>query len=77
MSIEEAEARLGALGVCYGRVNSLPEALDDPNVRARGAVVTDGRGRRHLASPIRFAAEPAQPRLQAPRLGEHTREAHA
>ena len=74
MSLEEAEVRLEALGACYGRVNTLPEALDDANVQARGAVVKDSRGRRHLASPIRFADEPGHPSLSAPGLGEHAAE---
>jgi len=64
--------RLSALDVCYGPVNTLPEALEDPNALARGMVVTDADGRRHLAPPIRFALEPAQPAWRAPSLGEHT-----
>ena len=32
---------------------------------------TDAVGRRHIGPPIIFAAEPAQPVLHAPALGEH------
>jgi len=62
------------LDVCYAPVNSLLDALDDPNVAARGVVPTDERGRRHLAPPARFTVEPARPVLREPRLGEHTDE---
>jgi crotonobetainyl-CoA:carnitine CoA-transferase CaiB-like acyl-CoA transferase len=70
MSLAEAEANLGALGVCFGAVKTLPEALDDPNAIARGMVVSDPGGRRCLGSPIRFQDEPARPRFEAPRLNE-------
>jgi len=62
---------LSRLDVCYGPVNTLPEALQDPNVLARGTVVKDEAGRRHLAPAIRFREEPALPDLREPRLGEH------
>ncbi len=64
--------RLSALDVCYGPVNTLTEALEDPNALARAMVLVDGDGRRHLAPAIRFAHEPASPDLRAPALGEHT-----
>ncbi|MBN8938953.1 MAG: CoA transferase [Rhizobiales bacterium] len=63
---------LAGLDVCFGPVNTLPEALADPNALQRQMVLTDETGRRHLGSPIRFRDEPARPVLQAPRLGEHT-----
>jgi crotonobetainyl-CoA:carnitine CoA-transferase CaiB-like acyl-CoA transferase len=65
-SLAEAEAFLSRLDVCYGRVNTLPEALWDPNALARGMVVQDASGRRHLAPPVRFADEPARPNYQEP-----------
>ncbi|HVS25586.1 MAG TPA: CoA transferase [Gammaproteobacteria bacterium] len=71
---EECLDWLARLDVCYAPVNTLPEALDDPNVAARATVTRDGRGRRHLAPPVRFATEPARPVLREPRLGEHTDE---
>ena len=61
---------LAKLDVCYGPVNTLPEALRDANALARGMVVKDEQGRRHLAPPIRFREEPARPRLREPKLGE-------
>jgi crotonobetainyl-CoA:carnitine CoA-transferase CaiB-like acyl-CoA transferase len=55
---------LSKLDVCYAPVNTLPEALDNEKL------LTDERGRRHLAPPIRFRDEPARPNLREPRLGE-------
>jgi crotonobetainyl-CoA:carnitine CoA-transferase CaiB-like acyl-CoA transferase len=60
---------LSGLDVCFGPVLTFPEALADPHLQARGMVLTDLPGRRHIGSPIRFLNEPAQPRLQAPALG--------
>jgi crotonobetainyl-CoA:carnitine CoA-transferase CaiB-like acyl-CoA transferase len=65
---------LARLDVCYAPVSTLPEAFEDPNVAARGLVLTDEQGRRHLAPPVRFAAQPARPALREPGLGEHTDE---
>jgi crotonobetainyl-CoA:carnitine CoA-transferase CaiB-like acyl-CoA transferase len=65
---------LAQLDVCYAPVNTLLEALRDPNVAARGLVLIDERGLKSLAPPVRFAAEPARPVLRAPLLGEHTDE---
>jgi crotonobetainyl-CoA:carnitine CoA-transferase CaiB-like acyl-CoA transferase len=70
----ECSEWLARLDVCFAPVNTLLEALDDPNVAARATVTRDEQGRRHLAPPVRFAAEPARPQLREPRLGEHTRE---
>lgn len=70
-TLAEAGALLDRLDICWGRVNTYPQALDDAQVAARGFVLTDAQGRRHLGPPIRFAAEPAQPTLAAPALGEH------
>ena len=58
---------LSRLDVCYAPVNTLPEAMD----AARGKLLQDEAGRRHLAPPIRFRDEPARPGLREPALGEH------
>ena len=69
---DEWDAWLAPLDVCYGAVKTMPEALADSNARARGMVFEDEGGRTHLANPIRFRYEPAQPSLHEPTLGEHT-----
>jgi crotonobetainyl-CoA:carnitine CoA-transferase CaiB-like acyl-CoA transferase len=70
----EAVDWLARLDVCYAPVNTLVEALRDPNVVARTAILLDDLNRKHLAPPVRFAAEPARPALREPLLGEHTDE---
>ena len=72
MSAEEATNFLSGLDVCFGPVNTLPEAFDDANVKMRGMILRDDLGRRHIAPVIRFRDEPAAPSLHAPALGEHT-----
>ena len=61
------------LDVCYGPVNTLPEAIDDPNLLKRGAIVIADDGRKHFAPAVRFRDEPSQPLYREPLLGEHTR----
>jgi crotonobetainyl-CoA:carnitine CoA-transferase CaiB-like acyl-CoA transferase len=63
---------LGTLDVCFGRVNTLPEALEHPSLEAHNMVRRDALGRLEIAPPIHFRQEPASPMLQEPRLGEHT-----
>ena len=71
---DEWVAWLSQLDVCFGALNTLPEALEDENLKARGMVLTDALGRRHLGSPIRFRSEPARLNLQEPALGAHGEE---
>ena len=73
-SLSEWMNYLSGLDVCFAPVNTLPEALDDPNLRARAMLLTDEAGRRHIAPATRFRDEPAQPTLHEPLLGEHTAE---
>ncbi|MFI5000714.1 MAG: CaiB/BaiF CoA transferase family protein [Reyranellales bacterium] len=65
---------LATLDLCYGPVNTLPEAIADPNLLARGAVLADAQGRKHFAPVVRFRNEPSQPLYREPLLGEHTDE---
>ncbi|MGX7706658.1 CaiB/BaiF CoA transferase family protein [Methylobacterium sp. Gmos1] len=60
------------LDVCFAPVKTLPEALSDEHALARGMILTDAAGRRHVAPAIRFRDEPPEPRLREPALGEHT-----
>jgi crotonobetainyl-CoA:carnitine CoA-transferase CaiB-like acyl-CoA transferase len=59
------------LDVSFAPVNTLREALDDPQVRDRGVVITDELGREHITPVVRFLDEPAQPTLREPALGGH------
>jgi crotonobetainyl-CoA:carnitine CoA-transferase CaiB-like acyl-CoA transferase len=58
--------------LCYGPVLTFPEMLGDPHLQARGMVLTDAAGHRHIGPPIAFANEPARPVFDAPALGQHT-----
>jgi crotonobetainyl-CoA:carnitine CoA-transferase CaiB-like acyl-CoA transferase len=69
-TLAEWDAYLATLDVCYGRVNTLPEALAHENLAARSMLLRDEEGRRHVGPPIRFREEPARPVLREPRLGE-------
>jgi crotonobetainyl-CoA:carnitine CoA-transferase CaiB-like acyl-CoA transferase len=73
-TLAECVAWLSQLDVCFGPVNTLPEALADASLLAKGMILTDELGRRHLGPVIRFQHEPARPNLREPRLGEHTDE---
>jgi crotonobetainyl-CoA:carnitine CoA-transferase CaiB-like acyl-CoA transferase len=63
---------LSDLDVCFGPVQTFPEALADPQLLARGMVVTDGNGRKHVSTPIHFASEPARINFHTPDLGQDT-----
>ena len=65
--------------VCVAPVKSVPEAFDDPQVRARGMVFeseVEGVGEwTHIGNPLKVGeARTAGLRRQPPRLGEHTEE---
>ncbi|MGH8297316.1 MAG: CoA transferase, partial [Steroidobacteraceae bacterium] len=72
---EDALARLGAARVPAGPINTVAEALADPNTRERGMVLACPAGgyRRAtvpgLATPIRFSRSRTRPPRPAPRLG--------
>ncbi|MBS0393715.1 MAG: CoA transferase [Proteobacteria bacterium] len=58
--------------VSFAPVNDLKEALEDPQLAARGMVLRDAAGHRHLGIPMKFEHEPGQARLAVPAYGEHT-----
>lgn len=68
---DEWDEWLAGLDVCYAPLKTLPEALEDPQLVARGMLLKDALGRSHLASPIRFRDEPARLNLSEPELGAH------
>ena len=71
-------AAFDAAGVPVGPVNSIGEALADPQTLARGMVVDlvhpQAGATRALGCPIHFSETPARISRPAPLLGEHTRE---
>ncbi len=70
--------RLLAAGIPAGPINTIPAALSDPHVAARGLVhespTPAGDLLRMVGPPVRMAPDPAQVRTPPPRLGEHTDE---
>jgi crotonobetainyl-CoA:carnitine CoA-transferase CaiB-like acyl-CoA transferase len=62
---------LADLDVSFAPVNSLREALDDPNVRASEMIKLDDAGREHVMPVARFRDEPASPSLKVPAQGQH------
>jgi len=70
--------RFAAAEIPAGPINTVAEALDDQQTRARGLIVhlehpTIGTAK-SLANPIRFSRTPVSYRLPPPLLGEHTAE---
>ncbi len=61
------------LDICFAPVKTLPESLADEHALARGMILVDEHGRRHIAPAVRFRNEPPVPNLTEPRLGEHTK----
>ena len=64
---------LERLGVPAGPINTVAEALDDPQIRARKLIIdsvgTGGEGVPGLRTPIRFSDASLAPARRAPRLG--------
>jgi crotonobetainyl-CoA:carnitine CoA-transferase CaiB-like acyl-CoA transferase len=71
LTYQQAADLLGRVDACWGSVNSLVEALDDPQLAARRFMLTDEGGKRYMGSPIRFRNEPAAPDLRSPELNQH------
>lgn len=71
-------AALEAAKVPCGSINSIAEALADPQAQARGAVVGLDHpltpGLRLVASPMKLSATPVQYRQAPPLLGQHSDE---
>ena len=64
---------LERVGVPVAPVNSVPEILADPQIKARGLVV-EGDGVKMLGNPIKMSDLDEGPYHRAPHVGEHTRE---
>jgi crotonobetainyl-CoA:carnitine CoA-transferase CaiB-like acyl-CoA transferase len=77
-TVDELVDRLHRASVPCGRVRTVAEALEDPQVEARQMLLDLGdpemQGLRVLGNPIKLSADGARPTRRPPRLGEHTRE---
>jgi crotonobetainyl-CoA:carnitine CoA-transferase CaiB-like acyl-CoA transferase len=70
--------RLKAAGVPCGRINSVVDALGDPQTQARGMIETVAHpaigALKMLGIPFKFSGTPAAVRCPPPTLGQHTEE---
>jgi crotonobetainyl-CoA:carnitine CoA-transferase CaiB-like acyl-CoA transferase len=76
--LDEVIASLHAHNVPCGRVRTIAEALEDPQLRAREMIVAVNRpdlgSVRMLGNPVKLSRTPYAITLPPPRLGEHTDE---
>jgi crotonobetainyl-CoA:carnitine CoA-transferase CaiB-like acyl-CoA transferase len=66
-------AKLEAQGVPAGPLNTIAQAWDDPQVKARG-LLAEVDGRRFVRTPIKLHDTPVELRRGPGEVGEHTRE---
>jgi crotonobetainyl-CoA:carnitine CoA-transferase CaiB-like acyl-CoA transferase len=75
---EEWEAILLPRGIPMGAINTIPQVVEHPQVKARGALVEMDHPRagkvRMVGPAIRLSETPGSVRTPAPMLGEHTGE---
>jgi crotonobetainyl-CoA:carnitine CoA-transferase CaiB-like acyl-CoA transferase len=71
-AIGEWLAWLHELGIPAMPILDYGQAVQHPHADARGMLLTDADGHRHLNTPIRFSREPGEPGLRVATLGEHT-----
>ncbi len=62
----EWEAFLEPIDLCWAPLHTLKDAFSDPNAKARGMVLTDAAGNRHIGPAVKFRAEPAHPDFSLP-----------
>jgi crotonobetainyl-CoA:carnitine CoA-transferase CaiB-like acyl-CoA transferase len=65
--------RLLAHGVPCGPVNTIAQAVDDPQIAARG-LLAEVDGQRFLRAPIQLSETPVAVRSGPAHVGQHTRE---
>ena len=75
-TLDEWDAVLGDLDVCWGRVQSLSEVLEDPLFRQRKMVVdirgNDGKTSKTLGVPVKLSETPGAVRTPPVDFGEST-----
>ena len=72
-STEQWTARLLAEGVPCGPVNTIAQAVNDPQIAARGLFV-ERDGKRYTRAPVTLSQTPVAVRTGAASVGQHTRE---
>jgi crotonobetainyl-CoA:carnitine CoA-transferase CaiB-like acyl-CoA transferase len=76
LTVDEITKRLEPHNVPCGRVRNVREAIEHPQVAARGTVVTQTHPQvgevQTLGPVVKLSRTPAEPKLPPPTLGEHT-----
>ena len=77
-TVDALIARLQEFGVACGRVRTIPEALEDPQIEPRQMLIPledpELHGFRVLGNPIKLSENPPRLYRRPPKLGEHTAE---
>ena len=77
-TVDALIARLEEFGVACGRVRTVPEALEDPQVEPRQMLIPlddpELNGFRVIGNPIKLSENPPRLYRRPPKLGEHTGE---
>ena len=77
-TVDALVARLQDCGVACGRVRTIPEALEDPQIEPRQMLIPledpELGGFRVIGNPIKLSQDPPRLYRRPPRLGEHTSE---
>jgi formyl-CoA transferase len=77
-TVEALVTRLNEFGVACGRVRTVPEALEDPQIEPRQMLIPleepEFNGFRVLGNPIKLSDYSPKLFRRPPRLGEHTKE---
>jgi crotonobetainyl-CoA:carnitine CoA-transferase CaiB-like acyl-CoA transferase len=71
-TLDEWVVFLADVDLCWAPVRTLKDAMADPYTIARGMVLTDRDGNKHLGIPIRFTDEPGKADLTLPEYGAHS-----
>ena len=78
LTLEELAPRLDSTGVIWAPMQTLPEAMSDPQVRANGYITTLDHPTHGpfetLETPLKFSDSDVKARTAAPELGQHTEE---
>lgn len=77
-TVDALVGRLQEFGVACGRVRTVPEALEDPQIEPRQMLIPlddpELEGFRVIGNPIKLSENPPRLYRRPPKLGEHTQE---